>query len=254
MKFIQQLRLRNPLLFWFGWLMLLGGIISAILTQMDNTVVLGINAWIKPMKFYFSTCIFCWTMGWILTYLKQPNKEKAFSIMVIIVMTFELTVITYQAANGRLSHFNTTSPLYLALFSAMGIAITILGIWTAYIGYLFFKLKPVEITASYLWGIRLGIVVFVIFSFEGGLMAARLSHTVGAPDGGEGLPVVNWSKSYGDMRIAHFFGMHALQILPLIGFYITKNSRTIIIISILYFAFVSLVFIQAMMGKPLLGF
>ena len=85
-------------------------------------------------------------------------------------------------------------------------------------------------------------------------MAARLSHTIGAPDGSEGFPIVNWSKSYGDMRIAHFFGMHALQILPLVGFYLSKNIRTIVIVSVIYFAFVSLVFIQAMMGKPLLGF
>ena len=169
-------------------------------------------------------------------------------------MTFELAVIVYQAANGRISHFNTTTPLYGALFTAMGIAITILTAWTGYIGYLFFRLKSIEISASYLWGIRLGIVLFVIFSFEGGWMAARLSHTIGAPDGSEGFPIVNWSKSYGDMRIAHFFGMHALQILPLVGFYLSKNIRTKVIVSVIYFAFVSLVFIQAMMGKPLLGF
>ena len=233
--------------------MLLGGIICAVLTQMDNIIVLGINAWIKPMKFFISIGIFCWTMGWILTYLDQPTKERSFSIMVVILMAFELTVITYQAANGRMSHFNISTPFYAALFAAMGIAITIVAIWTAYIGYLFFKLKSVEISASYLWGIRLGILLFVIFSFEGGWMAARLSHTVGAPDGSAGLPVVNWSKSYGDMRVAHFFGMHALQIIPLIGFYISKNIRTIVIISILYFVLVSLMLIQAMMGKPLLG-
>ena len=254
MHFIQQLRLRNSLLYWFGWLMLFSGIICGLLTQVDNTIILGINAWIKPMKFFISTYIFCWTMGWILTYLNQPNKERLYTIMVVMVMTLELAIITYQAANGRMSHFNINSPLYAALFAAMGIAITILGIWTAYINYLFFRLKPIEITASYLWGIRLGILFFVIFSFEGGWMAARLSHTVGAPDGTEGLFVVNWSKSYGDLRIAHFFGLHSLQILPLIGFYISKNGRTIVFISILYFAFVSLMLVQAMMGKPMLRF
>ena len=41
MNFIKQLRLRNPLLYWFGWLMLLGGITCAILTKVDNTIILG---------------------------------------------------------------------------------------------------------------------------------------------------------------------------------------------------------------------
>ena len=66
MKFLNELRKRNYILYYFGWLYFVGGIVSIIMTQTSDTIVLGINAWIKPMKFFFSIWIFCWTMGWFL--------------------------------------------------------------------------------------------------------------------------------------------------------------------------------------------
>ena len=83
-------------------------------------------------------------------------------------------------------------------------------------------------------------------------MAAKLAHTVGAADGGEGLPLLNWSKNHGDLRIAHFLGMHALQILPLIGYYLITSTKRLKMIALIYFLIVSLSFIQAVRGQPLM--
>jgi hypothetical protein len=250
-NFLIELKKRNAVLYWYGWLCLLGTLICLLLIQVTDTIVLGINAFIKPAKFFISITIFCWTMAWFMDYLYQQRKIRVYSWMVVFVMSFELFVITWQAANGRLSHFNISTSFYQLLFILMGVAISILVAWTGYIGYLFFRQKAFTVPMPYIWGIRLGIILFVIFSFEGGIMASHLSHTVGAPDGGEGLPVINWSKHYGDMRVAHFIGMHALQVLPLFGFFIAKNNRGIQLFSAAYFLFATLLFVQAMMAIPL---
>ncbi len=84
------------------------------------------NAFIKLTKFFLSIWLFVWTMGWLMFYLEKPGKVRAYNVMAVIVFSFEIFVITWQAANGRLSHFNITTPLYSSLFSLMGIAITVL--------------------------------------------------------------------------------------------------------------------------------
>ena len=251
MQFINELKKRNQVLFWYGILNFVAALVCIILWQTTQVYVSGINAFIKPLKFYISIAIFCWTMGWIMYYLQQPGKVAWYNLMAIIVFTYESFVITWQAANGRLSHFNVSNAFYGVLFTLMGIAIVILTVWTAYIGYLFFRKMEWKLSMPYLWGIRLGIVCFVLFAFEGGAMAAALRHTVGGADGGNGLPLVNWSREHGDLRIAHFLGMHTLQLFPLFGYYIAGSKKSMIVFASIYLLVVVAVLVQALMGLPL---
>jgi hypothetical protein len=253
MNFFGDLSRRNRTLYLLGWLNFIGALVCVILIQVTDIKVLGINSFIKPMKFFVSIWIFCWTMGWYTVYLHQQKKVKLYNRVVVLVMLFEMTVIVWQAANGRLSHFNISTLLYASLFKLMGIFISVFAGWTLYIGILFFKQKEFSISDTYLTGIRMGIIFFVLFSFEGGVMAARLSHSIGGPDGGSGLPLINWSNQYGDLRVAHFFGIHALQVLPIIGLYLAKTRMQMIIIGALYFLAVSALLLEAFLAMPLMG-
>ena len=252
MDFLNELALRNYALYLFGWLCLAGTVLIAILISTTNHQVLGINAFIKPFKFFLSTFIFSWTMAWYLGYLYPSYAISTYAWTVILVFSFELFWITYKASLGELSHFNNTTSLNSFMFSMMGLAISIMTLYTLYIGILFWTRDFPELPVAYLWGIRLGIICFVIFAFQGGMMGAQLSHTVGAADGGAGLPLLNWSTRFGDYRIAHFFGMHALQVLPFVGYYVLTSSRGVLIFSFIYFVLCFAILLQAMMKIALI--
>ena len=252
MDILNQLSERNSILYYFGTFCLIGTFLSIILIFVTDTQVHGINAWIKPFKFWLSSVIFSWSMGWFMFHLPQQTTVSIFSWTVVAVLTFELVYISFKASIGDTSHFNVSTGFNSIMWAMMGLSISLMTLFTLYIGFLFFK-GSFGLEPGYLWGIRLGIMMFVVFAFEGGLMGAKLSHTVGGMDGSPGLPLVNWSKVHGDLRIAHFLGMHALQILPLIGFYFITTSRGIIIASALYFICTTAILIQALMGIPLFG-
>jgi hypothetical protein len=249
--FLDSLRVRNTVLYYFGWANFLGIVLCSIHIYYSSRKVLGINAYIKPLKFFISTLIFVWSMAWFLSSLRLENQVGIYSWMVIAVFSFENIYIYIQAARGETSHFNLSTGFHSTMFMLMGLAIVIMTLWTGYMDYLFYRYPP-AVAPSYLWGIRIGILFFVIFAFQGGIMGSRLSHTVGNKDGGEGLPIVNWSTQHGDLRIAHFLGMHSLQILPIISFYWVKNVSMVLFISLVYFILVSYFLFQALRGKPLL--
>ena len=89
-------------------------------------------------------------------------------------------------------------------------------------------------------------------------MAAILRHSIGVEDGGPGLPFVNWSTRGGDLRAAHFVGMHAFQILPLFAvllerFAVKRAALLTALFGIFYFGLFSLIFVEAWLGKPLIA-
>lgn len=251
MAFFHQLKQRNPLLYWFGWFNILVGLACLTGMYIDNMQVLGVNRWLKPMKFYLSVGIMVWTMGWLLYYLSNAKKVRLYSWVIVVSMFFENAIILLQALRGTTSHFNVKTPADGVLFSVMGILIIIFTIVCILICISFFLQRHFNIPTAYVWGIRLGILFFIIFSLEGGIMISMMKHTVGAADGTAGIPLLNWSRQYGDLRIAHFLGIHSLQVLPLIGFYVAKSKSQMLLMSFAYFMVVMFVFVLALKGIPL---
>ena len=256
-SFLIELHRRNPVLSITGWahLLVLAGAIAGVL--LDTRQILGINPWIKPAKFAISNAAFLWTMGWILEYLAGHLKAaRRISWGIAVAMVFEIVSVSLQSFRGIPSHFNFTTPLNSLIFGLMGIFILLNTVLIGYVLFLFFRQTPVRSTA-YIWGIRLGLIIFIGSGFIGRAMVEQGSHTVGAEDGGPGMPVMNWSTEAGDLRASHAIGLHALQLLPLIGFQVGRSrvselrqDTLVWIASILYAALVLGVYFQALQGHP----
>ena len=92
-------------------------------------------------------------------------------------------------------------------------------------------------------------------------MIGNMAHAIGVEDGGHGLPFLNWSTEGGDLRAAHFFGLHALQIFPIVThLIITKTNlgtRTrmliLLLLTLVFVSALSYIFTQAMNGHPLVN-
>jgi hypothetical protein len=255
---ISELRHRDPLLFWIGAAMLLALVVVTLLSISNNRLILGINPWIKPMKFLSSITIFLWTVAWFMPETRDHRRLRNLVTWTIgPAMIIEIALIIMQSARGMQSHFNVRTPFDAAIFSVMGVTIGLNTVAMILFLALIRRDTPPS-RAGYLWGIRFGVAIFLLASFEGGLIVGNNAHTVGAPDGGAGLPFVNWSTEHGDLRIAHFVGLHAMQALPLLGFFLDRTGTTaarnvIVATGILWVAVMGGILALALQGRPLLA-
>ena len=228
-------------------------ILASILILTSDTIVLGINAFIKPLKFGLSTVILMLTFSWYSNFVPRIKRRsfRVFAWINIAVLTFELSWILIQSFRGTLSHFNISSAFEGMMFSLMGITIAISTSWTIVLFRWTFR-SDFRMNRGILWALRFGIIYFIVFGFTGFIMGANLAHTVGAPDGGAGLPFLNWSTRAGDLRVPHFMGMHALQILPLLARGLNLKALGAVILSVVYGLFCVAMLYLALQAIPVI--
>ena len=241
----------------------------------DPRVIVGAPAWLKPAKFAISTAIYALTFAWIFTYLAAwPRLTRIVGAATAGVMVLEVALIAAQAARGTTSHFNIGTPSDAAIFAVMGVAIVLA--WAASIALAVALFRQPFADRPFGWALRLGLLITVIGSATGGLMtrptgaqmaAARATHrmpvsgahTVGAADGGPGLPGTGWSREHGDIRVPHFLGLHGVQALPLIAFLLRRmksplrRQRAVMVAAASYASLFGILLVQALSGQSVLA-
>lgn len=251
---------------------------ALVLQVADPRVVGGVSTWLKPAKFAASITVTGAALAWILGQMRtgivdaRARRLHRAGTLMALVAAFELVVITIQSARGVASHFNAATPVDAAIFTAMGLAISTLWLAEIYVAVRAFKHDFA--TPARAWGIRLGLVGTLVGGAVGFIMprptppqlaelqagghpAVVGAHTVGAPDGGPGMPVTRWSTEAGDLRVSHFLGLHALQALPLAAVWLERRrrraSRAVAALGVAWVGLTLVTLAQAFRAQPLLA-
>ncbi|TNM68607.1 hypothetical protein FHN55_07440 [Streptomyces sp. NP160] len=218
---------RSPLL-WVAAAMLLLVVPTAVLAVADPVRTGGSDGWVKPLKFELSIALYAVTLAWLVTRLRRGRRlAEALGAVAGGLLVVEVVIILGAAALGTTSHFNVSTPAHATAFAVMGVSIAVVWVITAVVGVLLWR-SPSDDPAVDL-SVRAGVVIALAGMAVAFLMTSPTSaqladfrgtsgaHTVGAADGGPGLPLLGWSTVAGDLRVPHFVGMHALQALPLLA-------------------------------------
>lgn len=260
-QLIQTVKKNSPILYGIVRIHVLFIVISLVGLLVDDRTLMGVNVWLKPLKFAISTGVYIFTVGYLTTlYPFSTRKRNILNNLVSWSLLIEVSIIIAQGARGVQSHYNQSSLLDSLLFAAMGILILLNVIVMVWFIFETLRLK-MNVDKTIQWAILWGWIIIVVGSFVGKQMIDQFSHNVGIADGGEGLPLVNWSTIAGDLRVAHFFGLHGLQLIPLFAYGLYKRTQMslkirlalVTIFAFLYAFFIGFVYYQAQRGLPFIS-
>jgi hypothetical protein len=242
---------------------------------LDSRLVLGAPVWLKPAKFALSIGVYCFTMVWLFGFIpERVGTRRVVGAVTVAAMLLEMGIIGAQAARGTTSHFNVSTPLNAVLFAAMGIGILAQTLTSVALAVALFRQRFEDRALG--WAVRFGMAITIVGALLGGVMTrptpeqvAQMSaghasvsgaHTVGAADGGPGMTGSGWSREHGDVRVPHFMGLHAMQLLPLLALAsrrlrasATQRVRLMLGFAFSYVGLFGILLWQALRGQPLVA-
>ena len=265
----------NPALSATGTLMMLVLLATMVGLAADQRWIVNEPVWLKPAKFALSIAVYSFSLVWLMSFLEGRRRLVRFLAGVIAVaLMVEEAIIALQAYRGLRSHFNVATDLDATLWTAMGGAIVMLWLANLVIAILVLRQRfanPVLARAMQ-FGV-IGALVGMAVAFlmvqptpeqRASLQASGESpvigaHSVGVPDGEPGLPILGWSTTGGDVRVPHFVGLHALQLLPVIAWLLLRvpvprldmddRARLMGVAGIGYLGLVAILTWQALRGQ-----
>ena len=227
---------RQRLLTAYGFIMIALMLPTVMLALIDERMIRGVSIWAKPLKFMAATALFSISTAWFMELL--PSSVRASTTgrtvvwMLIITSLFEVVYISVQAALGAASHYNVADKFHAAMFGLMAGAAVLLVTTQLMLAWLIFKHSPERPITASTWGVIVGLVLTFVLSTASGFMLGG-----NQPPAGAGLMIAGWHLSGGDVRPAHFLGVHGQQIIPLAGIILQRFLKSYALAALVVFSF-----------------
>ena len=244
----------------YGLLLLVLTPLMLLLQQIDTRTFDDVDVWAKPTKFVFSVGVFALTTAWFFGYVRPARRNapslRAIVAIIIAAGSFEIIYISWQAGHGLASHFNKSSTLYEIMYALMGLGAVSLVATSLPLAWEIARRPAPGLNSQFVGAVVLGLVLCAVLGGGFGIyMAQQPGHAVGLVGGH--TPFFGWNRAGGDLRIAHFLGIHAQQAIPILGLLVGALSPrlrwpTLIGGSAAYAALAVALFSEAIKGHPLL--
>jgi hypothetical protein len=253
-------------------LMLVFLVPALVLQPLDPRTLNDISVWVKPTKFALSLTLHFATLAWAVGLLapawQQGTYMRRSFQLALGAGFFEMAYISLQAARGRASHFNEATTAESVLYAVMGVGAVVLVAVSFDLGRRILKSPRPDVGIGVRMGAGVGLTLGSVATLltAGLLGSGAVPLALGYPEGhwvggslsdAEGLPLLGWSTTGGDLRVPHFFATHIMQLLPLLGWlgdrFRPRQARRLVWTgAILLVAIIIGTFAQAALGHPFL--
>jgi hypothetical protein len=227
----------------------------------------GVDTWIKPLKFELSVAFYLLTLALFLPLTSERFRASWLGRYliwpVIVPIVLEVLYIAWRASRLEASHYNRDDWIGIALYTLMGIGAVMFTIAPGFLAYGLARRDAAPMPEVVRRSLVVGLALTCVFGLATGaiLSSSASGHYVGTvPDAHRTIPFLGWSLTIGDLRIAHFLGLHALQIIPTIGILLwlmTRQGKAGLValgtVSTVYAAVTMAALIAALQARPLLG-
>jgi hypothetical protein len=232
----------------------------------DDRLFGGVDTWVKPLKFELSVAFYLLTLAVFLPLTSERFRASlAGRYMVwpvIVPIVLEVLYIAWRASRVEASHYNGT-PLGTALYVLMGLGAVMFTLAPGFLAYGLARRDAMPMPPVLRWSLVIGLGLTCVLGLLSGIVLGRNpgGHFVGTPPVlHPTIPLLGWSLSIGDLRLAHFFALHALQIVPVLGLLIWLATRrtgpglvALGAVSAAYAGLTVMALLAALDARPLLG-